>query len=78
MQNPDVKLVCALPYPAFQKNEIARGIANGADEICVVCEYYSTKCFRMRNYCMVDNSNRVIAAFNGENGGTKNTVKYAK
>ena len=27
---------------------------------------------------MVDNSARVIAAYNGEKGGTLNTIKYAK
>ena len=27
---------------------------------------------------MVDTSNRVIAVFNGEKGGTLNTINYAK
>ncbi len=27
---------------------------------------------------MVDRSARVIAAYNGESGGTKNTIDYAK
>ena len=27
---------------------------------------------------MVDNSSRVISAYNGEKGGTKNTIEYAK
>ena len=26
---------------------------------------------------MVDRSSRVIAAYNGESGGTKNTIRYA-
>ena len=35
-------------------------------------------CFQIRNRFMVDNSERVIAAYNGESGGTRNTVLYAK
>lgn len=33
--------------------------------------------FQIRNEWMVNHSNRVIAVFNGESGGTKNTIEYA-
>jgi len=33
---------------------------------------------RLRNEWMVDRSNLVIAVFNGQKSGTKNTVDYAK
>ena len=42
-----------------------------------VCEGYSRACFQIRNEWMVNHSSRVIAVFNGEMGGTKNTIDYA-
>ena len=33
--------------------------------------------YQKRNIWMVDKSNRVIAAYNGGKGGTKNTIDYA-
>lgn len=33
--------------------------------------------YQIRNEWMVDHSARLIAAFNGESGGTKNTIDYA-
>ncbi len=38
---------------------------------------YSPWCFEARNEWMVDHSARVIAVFNGEPSGTKNTIDYA-
>ena len=40
-------------------------------------EYYAG-CMQRRNEYMVDNSNAVIAYFNGSKGGTANTITYAK
>ena len=39
---------------------------------------YSKASFHIRNAYMVDNSTRVIAAYNGTSGGTRNTVEYAR
>lgn len=39
---------------------------------------YSRACFQIRNEWMVDRSARVIAVFNGQSGGTKNTINYAR
>lgn len=38
---------------------------------------YSRGCFQHRNEWMVDRSNPVIAAYNGEPGDTRNTIEYA-
>ena len=38
----------------------------------------ATGCYQVRNEWMVDRSNLVIAVFNGQKSGTKNTVDYAK
>ena len=42
-----------------------------------ICEKYSKACFQIRNEWMVNHSARVIAVYNGEAGGTRNTIVYA-
>ena len=49
-----------------------------ADLVRYICKGYSMASFQIRNEWMVGHSNRVIAVFNGESGGTKNTIDYAK
>ncbi len=78
-----VKLICACPYEGFEQGwrqewkEHYRAILAAADFIKYVCPSYSRSCFQIRNKWMVDHSFGVIAVFNGEKGGTKNTVDYA-
>ncbi|MBO5129442.1 MAG: DUF1273 family protein, partial [Oscillospiraceae bacterium] len=52
-------------------------ILSAADFVKYVCEGYSRSCFQIRNEWMVNHSARVIAVFNGEKSGTKNTIDYA-
>lgn len=79
-----IKLICASPYEGFEKrwSDVKRKCYNDimqrADYVKYVCEHYSRQCFQIRNVFMVDHSSRVIAAYNGESGGTKNTIRYAK
>ena len=82
-QNPDSKLVCAVPYPGFEirkrgewTNRILR-IMFEADTTKFVRERYSRDVFQIRNIWMVDHSSLLIAAYDGEAGGTKNTIDYA-
>lgn len=42
-----------------------------------VCPRYSKASYQIRNEWMVDRSARVIAIYNGEPGGTRNTIEYA-
>ena len=49
-----------------------------ADLVRFICPGYSRDCFQRRNEWMIDHSARVIAAYNGQSGGTRNTVEYAK
>ena len=81
--NKDIKLMCVSPFKGFEKSWKAEerlkymNIINQADYVKFVFERYSRMCFQIRNRFMVDNSERVIAAYNGESGGTRNTVLYA-
>ena len=78
-----VKLICAVPYPGFGKgwapewSSLYQEIIAKADLVETVCAGYNKGCFMARNKWMVDHSNLVIAVFNGEKGGTKNTIDYA-
>jgi len=81
--NPKISLICALPHPSFEKGRSAfeaerfRRIIKEADETVLVNKGYFAACYQLRNIWMVDRSCRVIAVFNGQKGGTKNTVDYA-
>lgn len=45
---------------------------------CKYNEYIGAECMFERNRFMVDNSSKMIALYNGQNGGTKSTIDYAK
>ena len=79
----DVKLMCVFPYEGFERGwnqewqKAYREILAAADFVKYVCEGYNRTCFQARNEWMVNHSARVIAVFNGEKSGTKNTIDYA-
>lgn len=79
----NVKLICACPYDGFEItwSQKWRGqyknILETADFVKYVCDGYSRACFQIRNEWMVNHAARVIAVFNGEKSGTKNTIDYA-
>lgn len=83
-KNPDLHLICALPHRDFEsrwgleEQRKYREILEQADLVRYINENYFRACYQRRNEWMVNHSNRVIAAFNGELGGTKNTIDYAK
>ena len=78
-----VHLIAASHYKGFEKswsqewqNRYTTIMAT-ADIVRFVSPAYDRGCFQRRNEWMVDRSARVIAVFNGEKGGTKNTIDYA-
>lgn len=79
----DIKLICACPYDGFESGwskdwqKQYKEILTAADYVKYVCEGYSRSCFQIRNEWMVNHAARVIAVFNGEKSGTKNTIDYA-
>lgn len=83
-EHKDIKLICASPYEGFEKKWSAdwqkryNAIWKSADLQRFICPGFSMGCFQIRNEWMVNHSTRVIAVFNGERGGTMNTVRYAQ
>ena len=82
--NKDLHLICALPHPGLESRRSTieelrfNIIIKKADIVKEVNSHYFTGCYQVRNEWMVDRSNLVIAVFNGQKSGTKNTVDYAK
>lgn len=81
---PDIKLICALPCKGQEKvwsntvQQRYRNILKKADKIRCVYNKYEEGCMQERNQYMVNNSSLIIALFNGANGGTKQTIEYAR
>ncbi len=81
--NSNLKLIAAIPFekqsehfsPMWKK--LYEIVLNEADERVVLRREYNIKCFSERNRYMVDNSVCVITFFDGQSGGTANTVRYA-
>ena len=81
--HPDIHLICALPHPDFEKRwgmtaqRQYQDILRRADLVRVICPEFSMGAYQKRNIWMVDHSSLVLAFFNGEPGGTANTIAYA-
>ena len=82
---PDLMLIAAVPFPEqaalwSEKNRLRYNhILSLCDKIKIVSPSHSSSCMMQRNKFMVDNSDYVIAVWNGlMSGGTANTVGYAK
>lgn len=81
--NSEIHLICALPFPGFEScmeciwRSKFESILSKADLIRYICPSFSMNCYQRRNEWMVDHSSRLIAVYNGKNGGTKNTIRYA-
>lgn len=80
----DIKLICASPYKGFERGWSAdwqqryNAVLRNADLVRYIYSGYSRACFQIRNEWMVNHSLLEIAVFNGQSGGTKNTIEYAK
>ena len=78
-----IHLICASPFEGFERSweeswkQRYANVMRKADLVKYICKGYSRACFQIRNEWMVDRSTRVIAVFNGQTGGTKNTIEYA-
>lgn len=82
--NPTLHLIAAVPFRGFEDRWSAdwkkayAELLEQADLVKYICPHYSGGAYQRRNEWMVDHSSRIIAVFNGEPSGTKNTIDYAK
>ena len=82
-KNDNIHLVCVSPFNGFemrwseQDKTTYYSIMEQADLVKYISQHYYRACFQVRNEWMVDRVSRVIAAYNGTKGGTKNTIEYA-
>ena len=82
--HPDIKLICATPFVGFESRwdtgwqQLYAFVMAHADYKVAISKQYDPGCFQRRNEWMVNRSSLVIAAYNGERGGTRNTIKFAK
>lgn len=81
---PGARLIAAVPFPGFEarwswtwKHKYNR-LLKQADAVKYTGFGYSKAAYQIRNEWMVDHSDLVIAVFNGQPGGTLNTINYAK
>lgn len=81
---PDITLECAVPCEnqSSKWSEALKkrydGIIGQCDKKTVLQKYYTKDCMQKRNKYMVDNSDFVIAVWDGTPSGTGKTVQYAK
>ena len=82
---PNITLTSAIPFDGqadrwpVQTSKRYYNILDNADTIHYVCDAgYATWKMQRRNEWMVDNSNLVIAVWDGTSGGTGHCVEYAK
>jgi len=81
---PGVTVEAAIPYErqASGWREEDRARYARLVEQCTFATYvardYSRDCIHRRNRYMVDNSSVLVAVYDGQPGGTKNTVAYAR
>ncbi|MDD6159536.1 MAG: SLOG family protein [Oscillospiraceae bacterium] len=83
VRNPKIHLIAAGPFPGFENRwnsedkDLYNKILAQADLVKFICKGYSHPAYQIRNEWMIDHSKRLIAVYNGESGGTRNTLVYA-
>lgn len=79
----DVTLEAVIPYPGQAdrwgpaEQRRYRALLDQCDFETVIQHQYTSGCFLRRNRYLVDHSSRIIAAYNGQGGGTLYTITYA-
>lgn len=79
-EHPDIRLEAVIPYRGRlkTKNSDFQNLLKYCDRITVVSGDYTPSCYMRRNRYIVDESQLVIAVYDGRNrGGTWATIKYA-
>lgn len=82
-RNTALKLIGVVPFNGQEKGwsdewkQRYHTLLSQCDEVVVLNESYTPWSFNQRNRYMVDRCRHVLTYFDGQKGGTANTVKYA-
>ena len=77
---PELFLEAAIPYAGRMKtkNQQFHALLRACSGVKMVCEEYAPSCFMQRNRYMAGESQRIIAVYDGrDGGGTLFTMRYA-
>ena len=80
----DVTLGAAVPFRgqadrwSAEQRERYHRILDGCDSVFLQQEQYAPGCMMARNRYMVNHASLLLACYNGEAGGTRNTILYAR
>ncbi len=81
---PDLTLEMAIPFEgqadkwSYPYRSLRESVLQSADMITLISRDYTRCCMFDRNRYMIQHADVVIAAYDGQEGGTKLTVEYAK
>jgi len=81
--HPEIHLIAVTPYPGFpakwksEWKEAYDALWHAADHRVVISASFAPDAFERRNRFLVDHSSRLIAFYNGEEGGTHRLIQYA-
>jgi uncharacterized phage-like protein YoqJ len=79
----DVTVEAAIPCPSQAERWSAAAkrrwqrLVDLCDYETMVQNHYSSACMQLRNRYMVDHATLLIAAHDGQSGGTRSTIEYA-
>lgn len=83
-ENHPIKLMAVVPYKGQEKfwdeqwQKRYNKLIDNSDGTFVLYDKYYKYSLQERNEFMVENSQRVIAVYNGSLGGTRNTIEFAR
>ena len=83
-KHPDVTLEAVIPCGSqperWQSAQRQRynSLLDGSDRVTVLQIRYTPDCMQKRNRYMVDHASLLLACYNGNPGGTQNTLLYAE
>lgn len=82
--NKKIPFIAAIPcrnqsYRWNKEDQLKyKDLLNKSYDQKIISENYTNTCMQERNVWMIDNSNEVVALFDGSSGGTKNCILYAE
>jgi uncharacterized phage-like protein YoqJ len=83
-EHPDVTLEAAIPFPdqasrwRLETRQRYETLLAACDKRTVISPQHTATCMMERNRYMVDCSHLLLAVYNHQPGGTRNTIRYAR